>query len=370
MNRIEQLFEQLGYTRENGLFYLEESESWLSKFPYRISKVLKDIIKPYAFYSLHHHGNEISEHPEPINNPIILFFNKPDNDTVRNIPKWAFCFGQAPVVIINSDDHKPLDIYHGYQFATEQNYKLKTLDTDINIFSLINLTLGKTWKSLFDKHFKNVPKVDKHLLNNIIDARRILIASDGLKLPPKIANRLIGRLLFIRYLIDRRVEFTDQNYLQGVDKSATQVSLNKMIKSKETLYNFFEYLNSKYSGDLFPLREEFVNEETGEITSTDEKKEVNEHHLEILYNLFSGSSFFKTGSSYKGYVVQKSLFMVYDFEIIPVELLSNIYENFIGKEEENHNLLLDNIAKKPKQFEIKAYYTRICPSNPIFPSLT
>jgi len=358
VNRIEQLFDQLGYTRENGLFYLDESENWLNKFPYRISKVLKEIIQPYAFYSLHHHGSELSEHPEPINNPIILFFNKPDQETVKNIPKWAFCFGQAPVVIINNDDLKPLDIYHGYQFASEQNYTLKTLDTDVDIFSLINLTLGKTWKSLFDKHFKNVPKVDKHLLNNIIDARRILIASDGLSLPPKIANRLIGRLLFIRYLIDRRVEFTDQNYLQGTDKESKQASLNEMIQSKEVLYSFFEYLNSKYSGDLFPLQDEAFDEEAGEIVIIyNEKTEVNEDHLEVLYNLFSGSSFFKTGSSYKGYVVQKSLFMVYDFEIIPVELLSNIYENFIGKEEENHNLLLDNIKKKPKQFEIKAYYT-------------
>lgn len=358
MNRIEQLFVQLGYTRENGLFYLDESENWLSKFPYRISKVLKEIIQPYAFYSVHHHGNEMSEHPEPINNPIILFFNKPDKETVKNIPKWAFCFGQAPVVIINNDDHKPLDIYHGYKFASEQNYTLKTIDTDVDIFSLINLTLGKTWKSLFDKHFKNVPKVDEHLLNNIIDARRILIASDGLRLSPKIANRLIGRLLFIRYLIDRRVEFIDQNYLQGTDKAGKQSSLNDMIQSKEVLYNFFEYLNSKYSGDLFPLQEEAFHEETGEIVVIyNEKTEVNEEHLDVLYNLFSGSSFFKTGSSYKGYVVQKSLFMVYDFEIIPVELLSNIYENFIGKEEENHNLLLDNIKKKPKQFEIKAYYT-------------
>jgi len=358
VNRIEQLFVQLGYTRENGLFYLDESENWLNKFPYRISKVLKEVIQPYAFYSLHHQGNEMSEHPEPINNPIILFFNKPDDETVKNIPKWTFCFGQAPVVIINNDDHKPLDIYHGYQFASEQNYTLKTLDTDVNIFSLINLTLGKTWKSLFDKHFKNVPKVDKHLLNNIIDARRILIASDGLGLSPKIANRLIGRLLFIRYLIDRRVEFTDQNYLQGNDKASKQASLNEMILSKETLYNFFEYLNSKYSGDLFPLQEDFVDEDTGEIiTIYEEKIEVNEDHLDVLYNLFSGSSFFKTGSSYRGYVVQKSLFMVYDFEIIPVELLSNIYENFIGKEEENHNLRLDHIKKKPKQFEIKAYYT-------------
>ncbi|WP_091146527.1 hypothetical protein [Flavobacterium caeni] len=133
MSRIEQLFEQLGYNRENGLFYLDESEQWLNKFPFRISKVLRDIIQPYAFYSLHHHGDEASEHPEPINNPIILFFDKPDEEKTKEIPKWTFCFGQAPVVIINSDDYGPLDIYHGYQFESDHSYQLKSLDADINI---------------------------------------------------------------------------------------------------------------------------------------------------------------------------------------------------------------------------------------------
>lgn len=355
MSRIEQLFEQLGYTRENGLFYLDESEQWLNKFPFRISKVLRDIIQPYAFYSLHHHGDETSEHPEPINNPIILFFDNPNEEKTKEIPKWTFCFGQAPVVIINNDNHASLDIYHGYQFESDHNYQLKRLDADISIFTLINLTLGKTWKSLYEKHYKNVPKVDKYLLNNIIDARRILIANDGLELPPKIANRLIGRLLFIRYLIDRRVEFTGQQFLKGDDKISRQISLNEMIKSKEQLYNFFGYLNSKFSGDLFPLTDEMVDSETGEIFTHYEQESVKDKHLIVLYDLFSGSSF--SGSTYKGYVVQKSLFMVYDFEIIPVELISNIYENFIGKEDENHNVLLENLYSTSKQFEIKAYYT-------------
>jgi len=357
VNRIEQLFDRLGYTRDNGLFYLDEADTWLNKFPFRISKVLRDIIQPYAFYSLHHHGDELSEHPEPINNPIILFFDKPNMDTTSKIPKWTFCFGQAPIVIINTDDHKPLDIYHGYQFESDHCYLLKNLKTDINIFSLINLTLGKTWKSLYEKHFKNVPKVDKYLLSNIIDARRILIASDGLELPPKVANRLIGRLLFVRYLIDRHVEFKGQNFLQGSDKETRQISLNNMIKSKEALYRFFKYLNSKFSGDLFPLTEELVDIESGEIFTQNEEECVNSKHLEVLYDLFSGSSFFKTGTSYNGYIVQKSLFMVYDFEIIPVELISNIYENFIGKEEENHNVFLEKLKSTSKQFDIKAYYT-------------
>ena len=353
MNRLEQLFEQLGYDRTNGLFYLNESGSWLDKFPFRISKVLRDIIKPYAFHSLHHFGSDLSDHPEPINNPIILFFDNPDENTMREIPKWTFSFGQAPIVIINNENKGTIDIFHGYQFESDHNYSLKSIDYDIDIFSLINLTIGKTWKTLFTKYFKGVPKVDKYLLNNIVDARRILIASDGLNLLPKIANRLIGRLLFIRYLIDRRVEFKGQEFLIGVDKQSRQQSLNEIIRNKEQLYNFFDYLNFKYSGDLFPLRE-IVDEETGEIY--DEKGFVTDKHLEVLYHLFSGSSFFKTGSAYNGYVVQKSLFMVYDFEIIPVELISNIYENFIGKEDEN-NIALTDFKTTSKQYDIKAYYT-------------
>ncbi|OUD34780.1 DNA methyltransferase [Flavobacterium sp. FPG59] len=357
MTRIEQLFNQLGYTRENGLFYLTESEDWVHKFPYRISKVLRDIIKPFAFYSLHHHGDINSEHPEPINNPIILFFDKPDEEKRKDIPKWSFCFGQAPIVIINTSDDQPLDIFHGYSFASENSYLLKKIESEPSEFSLVNLTLGKTWKNLYHKYFKDVPKVDKYLLNNIIDARRILIASDGGDLLPKIANRLIGRLLFIRYLIDRRVEFKDQTYILGEDKLSRQISLNELIKDKITLYKFFHYLTAKYQGDLFPLYEESIDVDTGEILSLyDEESDVNTEHLEILYHLFSGSSFFKSGSSHKGYSVQPSLFMVYDFEVIPVELISNIYENFIGKKAENFDVVLTNY-KNTKQFEIKAYYT-------------
>ena len=113
MNRLEQLFIKLGYNRNNGLFYLEESEQWVNKFPFRISRVLRDIIQPYALFSLFHEKGTDLDHPAPINNSLILFFDKPSEKKQREIPKWSFCFSQAPVVIINNDDFGPLDIYHG-----------------------------------------------------------------------------------------------------------------------------------------------------------------------------------------------------------------------------------------------------------------
>lgn len=358
MSRLEQLFVKLGYTRENGLFYLENQREWIHKFPYRISKVLRDIIQPFAFFSLHHHGDEESTHPEPINNPLILFFDKPGDEKRNEIPKWTFCFGQAPVIIINTDDTKPLDIFHGYQFSNENNEFLKKINAQPEDFSLFNLTVGTTWKNLYHSYFKNVPKVDTYLLSNIIDARRILIANDGYKLAPKIANRLIGRLLFVRYLIDRRVEFKDQNFILGSNKLERQDSLNQLIKDKKRLYEFFYYLTTKYNGDLFPLFELEYDRETGEvITEYKEEKHVRSEHLVVLYHLFSASSFFKSGKGHKGYYVQPSLFKVYDFEVIPVELISNIYENFIGKVEENVDVELKKYKRNTKQFEIKAYYT-------------
>lgn len=116
MKRMEQLFKELGYERSNGLFYIEDADKWMGKFPYRIGRVLKDIIRPYAFYSpFHGETSTDREHPEPLNNPIILFFDHPDEEVEQNIPRWTFSFSQAPIVIINKDDYN-LGIYHGYNF--------------------------------------------------------------------------------------------------------------------------------------------------------------------------------------------------------------------------------------------------------------
>lgn len=353
MNRLEQLFEELGYNASNGLFYLNESKKWIHKFPYRISRVLRDVIRPDAFYSLHYTGKS-SDHPEPINNPLILFFYKPDDITLSNIAKWSFCFSQASLLIIVKDDFSPINIYHGYDFDLKSNNYLKEININIKEFSMINLSVGKTWELLFNKYYKNVHKVDQFLLDNIIDARRILIAKDGCNLAPKVANRLIGRLLFVRYLIDRKVTFSGQRPITGETILERRQNLNLLIKSKTNLYEFFEYLTKRFNGDLFPLIE---SDENG-VEIYNEVKLVKSEHLLVLHHLFSCSSFFKNGGVTKGnYIVQRSLFDVYDFEIIPVELISNIYENFIGNVQENSNVKFSNFIVKSKREEVKAFYT-------------
>lgn len=353
MNWMRQLFDKLGYNRENGLFYLEEAADWIGKFPYRIGRVLKDVIKPYAFYSPFY-GVESTEpdHPEPLNSPIILFFDHPDQDVEQNIPRWTFSFSQAPIVIINRDDYEPLEIYHGYNFDGRDRQWLKRIedkDAGIEDFSVLNLITGKTWDKLYDNYFKGVKTVDKSLLKNITDARRILIAKDTGGLDSKAANRLIGRLLFVRYLIDRDVSFPNDRYIKGNSKSQMQKSLEQLLQDKDDAYGFFKSITKQFNGDLFPLTEQ---DETGKIIY-DEEYEVEQRHLDVMYYLFTCSKFFSEDGTWKEYSVQKSLFNVYDFEVIPVELISNIYENFL-KETGIENLGAKSISR---QKEIQAYYT-------------
>jgi hypothetical protein len=350
MNRMQQLFKKLGYKRGNGLFYIEDADKWMGKFPYRIGRVLRDIIRPYAFYSPFHGETSTDlEHPEPLNNPIILFFDHPDEEVEQNIPGWTFSFSQAPIVIINREDS--LDIYHGYDFDGKEPKWLKKIDnSDVDIFdfSVHNLTTGGTWKKLYKKYFKNIPKIDKYLLRNIIDARRILMAKDTGGLSPRTANRLIGRLLFIRYLIDRNVAFEDDRFIKGERKTDRQKSLENLLMNKEQLYYFFISITESFNGDLFPLVEK---DENGVIVY-DEEKDVEQKHLNVMYYLFTCSKFFRETYNLKGYTVQKSLFNLYDFEVIPVELISNIYENFLVESQSEKSL-----TELSRQREIKAYYT-------------
>jgi hypothetical protein len=342
-SRLNQLYDKLGLSNENGLFFLDEADTWIHIFPYRVSRIIKEVIKPDAFFCLYTDKKDPdNNHPKPFNQSFLFFFDKPNKEREELIHKQIINFGLTLAVFINREDI--LDLYHGSDFSLSDIKKLKQLNiNEAENFSFINQVKGNVFKILGEKK----DSIDKFLLKNITDARRILVAKDGLKLLPKAANRLIGRLLFISYLIDRNVTFNDQAYIVGKNKNERKESFKKLILNKPELYNFFNYLTNKYDGDIFPLVED-----ANQNNVYNEIELVNLNHLSVLSHLFNCSSFFGGGKKFKSkYTVQKSLFDLYDFEIIPVEFISSIYENFIGIDDENENLKLS------KQKDIKAYYT-------------
>ncbi|WP_282031041.1 Eco57I restriction-modification methylase domain-containing protein [Winogradskyella eximia] len=346
---LKKLFNKLGYNSQNGLYILEESEKLiLDKFPSRISRVLTEVIKPYAVFSVDIQY-EKDDHVKPFNNPLILFYDNPSKEQYDLIPKHSFNLSRSPIIIINRENK--IEIFNGFDFSDKNREWLESIDIDLDLLSIKNLRSGKGWKEIYNQFFSKIKTVDRFLLSNITDARRILIAKEtdfpSGNLSPEVANRLIGRLIFIRYLIDRNVAFNDQNILIGTSKKERQEALNFLLLDHEKTYAFFEYISNKFKGDLFPLK--FENQGLPFL----EKDYVRKENLLVLYHLLTCSNMF-VGNRVRGYSVQPSLFNIYDFEIIPVELISNIYESFLGNTIFSKGKMVTELSK---QKEVKAYYT-------------
>ena len=288
MEKFKKIFDVLDLTKNNGLFILEEDDWQLDcNFSKRIEHLIKDVLKPYAFYYFNQ-------------TPFVFFFNNPTN--LEQLEEQIWNFNQTPVVFINHSNQ--IHIRNGFSYIKTKKKKglaeLANFDKDLNDFEYFKIVTGETWEK-YQKQLKREQRVDYKLLHNVKTLRNQL--TNQTENFSKIANNLIGRILFIRYLIDRKVRIQKKLW--------TNEDLCKVLEKVETTYELFEYLQSKdnYNGDLFPLED-------------NERQIVTNAHLVKIIQLLKGTDLEKG---------QLSLFDIYDFSIIPVELVSNVYEFFIGK---------------------------------------
>ncbi len=314
MISIFDIHSKLGLNLENGLFIrknfdvsdvnfkdLYEGKTEF-KSDFKIEYALKKL-QPHSFFVFN-------------NEPLILFFESKD----LNISKQTLCeqiwnFNKSALAFVNFETE--LVIYNGFDYDNKSNllavlHTLQKLKDLPEKYSYWNIVTAELWNS-YDKEFTKKTRVDKVLLQNISSARTILIGKDKKTklieiLKPEHANRLIGRLIFVRYLIDRNVNI---NYESEGNELLNKNDLPKLILQKEKLYNFFDYLSNKFKGNFLPIN--------------GERNAVKQEHLNLLSELFAGTNI--NGK-------QKSLFNVFDFDFIPIELVSSIYETFLGERQD------------------------------------
>jgi len=276
------IIENLGFDKRNGLHFFSEN-TWKNRFSKRVEEVIELKLKPYAIFEFN-------------SEPFILFFeNRQDAD----VHQWCWNLNSSPLIIIHEDNQ--IKIYNGFSFDNKEKF-LKLLlenEKEMGDFNYINLVSGKFLEK-YGRKFAEKNRVDYKLLENIKTARDKLIKDYRLK--PAVVNSLIGRLLFVRYLIDRKVKVGEFGELSRQD-------LLDILTDRKKTYELFNYIRIKFNGDLFPI---------------DEKNEadVKEVHLDWLIRLLKGHEL-KTG--------QMNLFEFYDFSVIPIEFISNIYEFFLGE---------------------------------------
>ncbi|MBN8643109.1 MAG: N-6 DNA methylase [Flavobacteriales bacterium] len=286
---LDEVFTGLGLSVDNGLF-ITTDEKWKTEtaFPNRVKRLIENELKPDAFFCFD-------------NKPLVLFFENPTNK--YDLHKAIWNFNESPIVIII--ENNIVEIFNGFNF----DFKLELLKKigkgeKLTDFTYFNLVTGKTWEQYKTQlHYTN--RVDYNLLQNIKSARKLLVKN----LDAKIGNAIIGKAIFVRYLIDRKVKIKFDDKLRAWDNSEFCDLLSQPKKIRE----FFDYLDDDergFKGDLFPITPEDY-----------EKITVNDYL--VIKRLLEGEDI-ETN--------QPSLFDFYDFSIIPIEFISNVYELFIGQD--------------------------------------
>lgn len=295
---IDKIICQLGYESSDNLFMFEQLEK--APLSLHFKKVLKEI-HPYAAYILD-------------NMPFVLFFDKIINDDVsfKEISRQVWN-AQIPVAILC--DENTVKIFNGLSLNIS-DYTLKQIEINTieecgesSSFSYWQISNPIFWKQ-YAQNYSGI-KLNQILLDNIS------FLTNELKNTYHIAfaTKLVLRLIFVRYLIDRGVDLDYKNFSTDILKS--QAEFLKVIRSKENIYSLFAHLKTKFNGNLFELGKEI------------DCPELTEEVFILLFEFFSGREILNGG--------QISLFAMYDFNLIPVELISNIYEILLGEEARDKN---------------------------------
>lgn len=287
---IEELIQRLGYDKSPNLFYFRDIEK--GPFSFHTRKVLLEL-QPFAVYCID-------------NQPFVIFFDV-NNSKINKLNKKIWN-AQIPIAFFCTEDS--VEIFNGKSIDLNELMLIKIHEQSLlecsheSPFSYWEVTSEKFWSKYSSQY--NLITLNELLLQNIETITKQL--KDVYNIP--FATKLILRLIFIRFLIDRGVDLGYKNFSNDVHQS--QVEFLKIVESKDKLYELFSHLKDKFNGNLFDLGNEFEDENlTSDV-------------FNLLARFLSGKERLDNG--------QLTLFSMYDFNIIPVELISNIYEILLGKE--------------------------------------
>lgn len=281
------------------------------------------------------------------NNPVVVFVDAThvERDKIFSVYNEIWSLARPRLVFIENDIS--ITVYDLASTPAKSNHDLTPLVPFINDSRQILRKLkaydraGVESGTVFgDKRFSTVSRrADLSLINDLKQARKKLFENglDGEKL--KYAHALIGRSIFIRYLEDRGV-LTKEYFLRVAEGNSewqqlieTPLEFNfyrdemrhliypRLLSNKKLTYSLFEQIAEDFNGDTFSsdIMEERVIEQT---------------HLDLLQNFLLG----------EGNTPQQSMLLwAYRFDVIPIDLISSIYEEFYHSEN-----LIDTKTQKLK----------------------
>lgn len=275
------------------------------------------------------------------NDPVIIFCSSQASDptTLLNIFRRVWCMARPHFLFVAVPGELKVYGLNDYPSRTVTDWeKVEPLDivekiADVSdklyAYHRTQIESGQVFK---DKKVGQLEqRADKRLISDLKTVRKNLLELNK-QVKQRHIHALIGRSIFIRYLEDRGILISDyfrqvaQNkthpewrpdWLDILEKPESKAIITekgdryytRVLRDHAFTYALFDQLTEHFNGDMFPRDPE-------------ERSVITQEHLNLLRRFLLGDA-----DSYQ----RKLFFWAYDFEIIPIELISSIYEEFYHK---------------------------------------
>ena len=228
--------------------------------------------------------------------------NVPDDDRVAEWRREVWNQGFAPLLWVVSPQR--IDLYNGFGRPQASGdaaaHRLRTFRTvasaldELDAFAgRLAMETGRFWQQADDVDRRT--SVDRQLLSDLAAVERDLVVAG---LDRAAAQGIIGRSIFAQYLVDRQIvtaERLESEYGRG--------TLPAVLRDRPATERLFHWLRDTFNGDMFPS-------EGAPLPDAEHLRRV--------------ADFLDAVDPESG---QRTLFP-YQFDVIPVELISSIYEQF------------------------------------------
>jgi N-6 DNA Methylase len=239
----------------------------------------------------------------------LLEQSDPDPRELARLHKLSWNHGLAPMLWVVTPTN--VRLYNCYSEPTISNPESNLIalfeNTEASLKQLnehasrLQLESGEFWQWQNAKKIDRKKRVDRVLVEDLQASEKKLRA-EGLE--SQVAHALLMRSIFVAYLQDRGILDT-QFFRSRFDVD----SFVDLLNDTSATSILFEWLKVTFNGDMFP------------VSSGENQNSYEARHLEIVKDLVGGRTEIATG--------QGRLWRFYDFRVIPVELMSSIYENFL-----------------------------------------
>lgn len=300
----------LGY--ESSPNYLTEpSQAGSSVFSvFRQLRMIPDT-KPFHVDGLYVYDTQLAESEKASQNIALCVATVDHPDELNSLRQIVWNTGAIPFLLALSDGAAHL--YETFSYEADASPLVSANDVLSklsNVISAEDIDTGRIWESELAAELHSGHRVDMRLLGNLKTLRTLL---DKRKMSQEVVHKCIGKFIYLRYLKDRGIlspQFLKQKKISLDDVFGPLVTVS-------SFKNFSRVIEKRFNGKIF------------EINFSDGS--LDDESLRLLARVFQGVCDLQDGKR-QGVEQLCMEFMDYQFEYIPVELLSKVYELFLGEE--------------------------------------